>query len=288
MQELMPNVSKIDLCYAHRAMDTIDGALRFWGTDELVLSFNGGKDATVLLHLVRAAMAGFLDENASAPDKKESCGEHNDSAQEPPSSKARLRCVYFVDGNAFGEMEDFLAEMESSCDLSLERFHGSYKEGCRHMIDKYGSRGFFLGTRKSDPHGQFVESFSPSSKGWPTFMRIHPILSWNFGDIWKFLREFKLPYCRLYDEGYTSLGSRFDTDKNPALLRPDGTYRPAYTLILLDDEEDMQRKGRRVLQENTRSPTASQGMCEVGMITVGDEVLSAKVCLWNQCFLGSP
>jgi FAD synthetase len=266
-----------------RAMETIDGALRFFRMDELVLSFNGGKDATVLLHLVRAAIAGFLDEEkASAPAEKK--GSSGDPCSESPSSeRPRWRCVYFVDPNAFGEMEEFLAEMEVSCDLTLERFHGSYKEGCRHMTDKYGSRGFFLGTRKSDPHGQFVESFSPSSKGWPTFMRIHPILSWNFGDIWKFLREFKLPYCRLYDEGYTSLGSRFDTDKNPALLRPDGTYHPAYTMILQDDEEDMERKGRRVvLPENTRSSTAaSEGMCEVGMITVGDEVLSAKVCIWR-------
>ena len=64
----------------------------------------------------------------------------------------------------------------------------------------------------------------------------------------QFVRHLDIPYCPLYDKGYTSLGGTTDTHPNPALKdnvnAVDGegviTYRPAYELI--EDEEE--RLGR--------------------------------------------
>lgn len=54
----------------------------------------------------------------------------------------------------------------------------------------------------------------------------------------------KIPYCELYDQGYTSLGGTNDTHPNPALRveGPDGEvgYRPAYEL----EEDRKERLGR--------------------------------------------
>lgn len=33
-----------------------------------------------------------------------------------------------------------------------------------------------------------------------------PIVDWNEQDVWDFIKERKLPYCELYDKGYTRLG----------------------------------------------------------------------------------
>ena len=56
-----------------------------------------------------------------------------------------------------------------------------------------------------------------------------------------------IPYCELYDKGYTSLGGTTDTHPNPALKAKQGTdererevYRPAYELV----EDEAERLGR--------------------------------------------
>jgi len=76
---------------------------------------------------------------------------------------------------------------------------------------------FVLGTRTTDPNAGQQGQFAPSSHYMPAFMRVNPILVWTYGHIWHYLRTFQLPYCCLYDQGYTSLGTVLDTMPCPAL-----------------------------------------------------------------------
>lgn len=109
-------------------------------------------------------------------------------------------------------------------------------------------------------------------------MRVHPILSWTYGGTWDLIRRFHLPYCCLYDSGYTSLGTQSNTLPNAMLKRTDGTYRPAYELRCWDGE----RLGRRQLTTKATAAatdaTETVAQCRTaGIVVVGDELLKGEV-----------
>jgi phosphoadenosine phosphosulfate reductase len=35
---------------------------------------------------------------------------------------------------------------------------------------------------------------------------LHPVIDWTTDDVWQFIREYDIPYCSLYDEGFKRLG----------------------------------------------------------------------------------
>lgn len=35
---------------------------------------------------------------------------------------------------------------------------------------------------------------------------LNPIVDWSTAEVWEFIKEYNVPYCKLYDEGYTRLG----------------------------------------------------------------------------------
>lgn len=45
-------------------------------------------------------------------------------------------------------------------------------------------KAIFVGTRRTDPHGGKLGAFQPTDGGWPSFMRVHPVIEWKYGDVW--------------------------------------------------------------------------------------------------------
>ena len=37
-------------------------------------------------------------------------------------------------------------------------------------------------------------------------MNVNPIIDWSDDDVWEFIEKYSVPYCELYDQGYTRLG----------------------------------------------------------------------------------
>ena len=102
--------------------------------------------------------------------------------------------------------------------------------------------GILMGTRRTDSaYFARMNAFAPTDGDWPAFMRINPILEWNYSEIWLFIRMLRLPYCSLYDHGYTSLDNTLNTVPNSDLARDGGEFVPAYWL----ENQDSERKSRR-------------------------------------------
>jgi FAD synthetase len=199
------------------SLDTLAAAIRRYGAPHIATAFNGGKDATVVLHLVRAAIAAA------------------DPAQP-------VRCMYLVEDDAFPDVDAFVRETVARCGLDAAEMPSGFKAGIQAFVEQRGVVAFVLGTRRTDPHASQLDAFTPSSPGWPRFMRVCPILDWEYEHVWEFLRAFAIPYCGLYDNGYTSIGNVRDTVPNPCLADPHlpGSFKPAYMLT----NPEKERSGR--------------------------------------------
>ena len=86
-----------------------------------------------------------------------------------------------------------------------------------------------MGSRRTDPYCSELQEVSASDvqKGYPQFDRINPIIDWTYTQVWSFLRAYSLPYCKLYEQGYTYLGNKSNTLKNPC-LQEHKKVRPAW------------------------------------------------------------
>jgi FAD synthetase len=170
------------------ALDVMFEAMQRYGSSRIATAFNGGKDATVVLHLALAAAAG-----------------------EP------VQCMYLVEKDAFPEVDLFVRDTARIYGFKVVEQEGGFKAGINAFVEERGVVAFVMGTRRSDPHAETLQAFTPSTEGWPDFMRVNPILDWEYSHVWEFLRAFELPHCSLYDKGYTSIGNVRNTLPNPAL-----------------------------------------------------------------------
>ena len=145
---------------------------------------------------------------------------HSNHPVTPPPFRLpqTLRSVYIISKHPFPQVDAFVDDSVHTYHLALARYAKPMKEAfADYLADHPRIRAIFVGTRRTDPHGAALQPFDPTDRGWPSFMRIHPVIDWHYAEIWTFIRQLGIPYCGLYDLGYTSLGGTEDTHPNPAL-----------------------------------------------------------------------
>merc|ERR1712241_854723 len=188
--------------------------------ESVSVCYNGGKDCIVMLHLVHAYFQKHF------PGKQ-------------------LKSFYISEDKTFPELDQFLSSSVAAYNLNNSVFQGPLKPGLGRMIAEDPSiQATVLGVRDGDPGSSYISTFSPTDGDWPKMMRVHPVLAWQYADVWTFLRGLCIPYPVLYDQGYTSLGNPENTIRNPALAYTDPLgetrFHPAHML----KDPGMERKGR--------------------------------------------
>ncbi|CAH1104340.1 unnamed protein product [Psylliodes chrysocephalus] len=207
------------------SLEVIEKCLDSYGPDNTFLSFNGGKDCTVLLHLVYTVL------KVKYPDYKKP-----------------IICLYVKSKETFEEQDTFISQCSIFFNLNIIEITSDIKNALNNVITTQPNlKAVFMGTRRTDPYSQHLDMFQMTDPNWPQIMRVSPLLDWHFSDIWDYLLFYKVPYCKLYDLGYTSLGSSSNTVRNPSLAYFDtnqgkNVYLPAYKLI----NESEERSGRNI------------------------------------------
>ncbi len=181
-----------------KAQEVIKKASQKYKPKQLAVAWTGGKDSTVILHLVKTAF----------------------------DNKVPFR-VFFNDSTIeFPEVYDFVKKLKKDWHLDLlwvkhlpedlQAYHKSKKkeEGMEIMriakinainstIEKYKIKAFISGIRHDEHQARSKETYFSKRS---THNRVHPILDFTLDDIWKYIKTFNVPYVSLYDQGYKSLG----------------------------------------------------------------------------------
>lgn len=190
---------------------------------EVFLSFNGGKDCTVLLDLVVQCL---LERKQNVSD---------------------ISYIYVQPEEPFEEVEVFVKACEEHYNIVMQIYRGNLKTTLEKVLkDNTQLKACILGSRRTDPYCEHLNSFQPTDHGWPQLMRVSPLLDWTCDDVWRYLIDNRVPYCSLYDAGYTSIGDKTNTIPNPHLQYRDLStdqiaYRPAYEL----KDDRLERAGRK-------------------------------------------
>lgn len=187
-----------------------------YNLENIAISFNGGKDCTVLLYLFYMIF----------------------------NSLKNINIVYFQQDDEFKEITDFVQLIVKKYNINLITVkEENFKSGIVQLMKIKPIKAIFMGQRIIDPHCTTLEMESASdvNLGYPEFIRINPLLDWNYQDIWQFLLKNKCDYCKLYDFGYTSIGNQLNTMRNKSLWDEKAdTFKPAYCL----ENEQEERLGR--------------------------------------------
>ncbi|CAO1393028.1 unnamed protein product [Diamesa hyperborea] len=208
-------------------INTFKEALTKYKLNEIFLSFNGGKDCTVLLHLLVNYIKTIQDVN----------------------ERIELKVIYVQPKSPFDEIEVFVESCQEYYGIDIQVVNGgSIKDVLTKVCNNDKDiKACVMGSRRSDPYCGDLSIFKKCDAGWPDLMRISPLLDWNCSHIWNYILQNDVPYCSLYNFGYTSIGDKTNTIPNPHLKRINSkddnlsTYLPAYELI---NSDDLERAGR--------------------------------------------
>jgi len=79
---------------------------------------------------------------------------------------------------------------------------------CCETLKERGGEGRVVvtGVRRAESNKRNSRGFVEGCKKGGRRQIINPIVDWSDSDVWEFIRQYNIPYCKLYDEGFKRLG----------------------------------------------------------------------------------
>lgn len=169
-------------------------AERFYGREKIALLWTGGKDSTVLLHLIKS----MYKENIP------------------------FMIITVDTAVIFNEVYDFIKRLQDEWGLEIITLKNEDaksviesnkgREECCYLlrtkvledgIKKYGVRALMTAIRW-DEQSSYTDEKYFSEEG--DHVKVNPVLHFMEKDIWEYIKTNNVPYCELYDKGYRSIG----------------------------------------------------------------------------------
>lgn len=245
-----------------KSKEVVREAFQRFKSDELAITWTGGKDSTTTLWIIRQAC---LEDNIKLPrvmtiDEYDSFEEihdfmskwsrewkldlewcRNDDVIKAASGKIGAP-VRVSDLNERNQAEiKRIGYEEVAFPFEAESYVGNHLMKTavfNEFIERYAIKGIFQGLRRDEQPARAQDEYfehRPAAYLVPEHTRIKPILHFTERDIWDNIMINRIPYCVLYEQGYRSLGA-----KTTSQIAAPGV--PAWEQDL---EHTVERAGRR-------------------------------------------
>ena len=248
----------------------IKEALNRFSQSQTALAWTGGKDSTVLLWMVRRVCTAtnmpipklvFINEGDLFPEVEEFVDKISgkwgltvqtiQNADVLKQAKTLGSTIQVAKLSARNRKElHRLGFRDATFPFEPESFVGNHLMKTVPMnmyIEKNNIQALITGIRKDEQEARSKETyFSPRTN--PSHFRVHPILHFTEQDVWETIHAHSIPYVRLYEQGYRSLGVKSTTTKV--------TNVPAWKQDLRHTKE---REGRRQDKEKIMTKLRSLG-----------------------------
>ncbi len=189
-----------------KTASVIQKAAKKWSAKKIAIAFKGGKDTMVMLHILRSIYGG----------------------------KVPFKLMFNDTTMEFRQTYEFIEKMRKLWNLDLKVVKHSPKElkkyhalkntaaknelarlmkitAIENALKKYKFKAFMAAIRRDEHPARSKEKYFVKKRD---HTRIHPMLHFTEKDIWDYIHAFSVPYSKLYDKGYRSVGEKLFTQKS--------------------------------------------------------------------------